>query len=330
MKSFTDSSCNLSIISKAILQDRLAHAYLIIGPQGSGKRKFIRKLARLFLCNDLKENFDQVMACMSCSNCKKFEHGVHPDYLEIEPQGRMIKIDQVRELQRRLYFPPLEAKRCVCAINCADKLNLNAANALLKTLEEPPENTHLILGAKSPAVLLPTIVSRCQIIRIRSNETETIWHSFTIEENIDEEHKKILLHLSQGSTEQAKHYLAQGIFEIRNSLFDFLSSEDKGRLFFLTSSLISSSRESMELSIRLLRSLLRDLLLIQISGTENESLLYNADKANILCKLAGKLNCDSLTDYQKRLEEAEQMLIRNVNMEMIADSILIFWLKTDF
>uniref|UniRef100_A0A7C3SK32 DNA polymerase III subunit delta n=1 Tax=Desulfobacca acetoxidans TaxID=60893 RepID=A0A7C3SK32_9BACT len=142
---------------------RLAHAYLFLGPEGVGKETTARALAAALNCEAALADGD---ACGACPSCVRLAAGTHPDYLEIRPtsEGRQpqIKIEQIRELRRLTAYPPMAGGWRAALIKPAEALNDAAANALLKTLEEPPPQHLLILTGGVEADLFPTIVSRCQ------------------------------------------------------------------------------------------------------------------------------------------------------------------------
>jgi len=138
---------------------RLSHAYLLVGPDGSGKREFSRELAKVLFCTERT-------ACGSCASCLQIEHGNHPSVnFYGPPEGKsLIDIDTIRALCERTHYHSGEVEVAVLAR--AECLNEPAANALLKTLEEPPGEAMILLMAQSTGSLLPTIVSRCQRIHV--------------------------------------------------------------------------------------------------------------------------------------------------------------------
>jgi len=150
-------------LKTALQVGRLAHAYLFLGPEGVGKASTARALAAALNCESLREDGD---ACGRCPSCRRLAAGTHPDYLEIFPtsEGRQpqIKIERIRDLRRLTAYPPLGGGWRVVLIKPAEALNDAAANALLKTLEEPPEQNLLVLTAGVEDNLFPTVVSRCQ------------------------------------------------------------------------------------------------------------------------------------------------------------------------
>lgn len=148
------------MLSRSLQTGRLAHSYLFLGPEGSGRRETASYFAKSILCISTTAE----RPCGVCTQCKKFESGNHPDVLTVEPDGNAIKIAQVRELQHAFSRKGLEADRKVYIVRQADKMTVEAANSLLKFLEEPTSPVTAILLAESKTKLLPTVISRCQII----------------------------------------------------------------------------------------------------------------------------------------------------------------------
>ncbi len=159
-------------LKRSLLADRLAHAYLVKGaPRGNGRDLAVACL-QMLMCESAPD------ACGTCSACRRITARTHPDTLWVEPQkkSRIISIDQVRDLMQRVYRSSFEGGWKAIIIAGADRMNAAAANALLKTLEEPPPKTLLLLLTDSPEALLPTILSRCQLITLpQSDEEADVW-----------------------------------------------------------------------------------------------------------------------------------------------------------
>lgn len=131
------------MLGRALQNNRLSHAYLLRGPEGVGKRRTARALARALLCRDPRPG----EGCGRCSGCRKLASSNHPDFLVIAPEGVSIRIDRIRSLKKTLSFPPLESDIRVVLIEDAHAMRREAANSLLKILEEPPAGNILLLSA---------------------------------------------------------------------------------------------------------------------------------------------------------------------------------------
>jgi DNA polymerase-3 subunit delta' len=162
-------------MARRIGEGRFPHASLLTGPAGVGKTQLAIALASLLVCDAPVEQGAGAVACGQCKQCRLFIGEGHPDARLLHPtdQSRFVRIHQVRALASFSMESPQVARRKVALISRADQLNLNAANALLKTLEEPPADTFLILLHRAGQPLLPTIRSRCQALRVEAPDTET-------------------------------------------------------------------------------------------------------------------------------------------------------------
>ncbi len=217
----------LGLLEKALKSRRLPHAYLFVGPEGVGRETTARALFLRLVCA-------QEQGCGECPGCRKFLKGLHPDVEILTPQGQKIKIDQIRTLEQKLRFVPLEASRRLILIPEAEALTREAANALLKSLEEPPPYTLFVLLASSPDVLLPTIVSRTQIIRFRPLPLHTL-QNLLVERfgKLPEEAEGLAL-LAQGSVGRALRLSEKGFLEELTRLVHVISGSDPVQLLNLT------------------------------------------------------------------------------------------------
>jgi len=157
------------MLSRSLKTGRLAHAYLFLGPEGSGKSETARYFAKSILCEGHGER-----PCGVCSQCRRFESGNHPDVINVEPDGNAIKIGQVRDLQKAFSYKSMETTSKVYIVHHADRMTVEAANSLLKFLEEPSTPVIAVLLAESKSKLLPTVISRCQVLAFTRRPTAVV------------------------------------------------------------------------------------------------------------------------------------------------------------
>ena len=183
----------LDLLRRSVEQGRSSHAYLLTGPAQLGKFTVALAMARTLLC-------DVGRGCGTCRQCQLMARGAHPDLsvLELPADRRTIPIKDVHDFCQGMALRPLEAAHKVYIIHDADNLAEDGANALLKTIEEPPAHVTLILTAPAPASLLETIVSRCQLLALRPAAIAEIRHHLVAHLDVEEERADIIARASEG------------------------------------------------------------------------------------------------------------------------------------
>ncbi len=257
----------IKIIQNAIKRKKCSHAYLFVGPEGVGKKSTAFAFARLLNCKEKVgiddkgekhasngDNFDlQGMniydSCGECISCKKIKKGIHPDVSFIYPEKKDIRINQMRVLKYQAQFKPMEGSRKVYIIAQAHMMNKESANSVLKLLEEPPDKVLIILIAQNKYGILPTIISRCQVIKFNLLPSDLIIRSLKEKYNIEEKKALFFSQLSRGSIGKAFSYCEEKMDETKKKADSLISKTEKGDFIslFSESEKLSFSKEKEEL-----------------------------------------------------------------------------------
>ncbi len=244
----------INILKKTIKQNRLGTSYLFFGPDGVGKTKTAKELAKVCNCQSIVG--EQEDSCGRCSPCYKIEQDIHPDVKIIKPASIHFLISQIQDLQKEVYTTPFEGKKKVYILDKIDKMTTEAANAFLKTLEEPPANVLFILVTSSLEVLLPTIISRCRPVKFNLLP-EGIQTRIFPEWGLEPTRFHLLAQASGGSLGRAKEYLEKGIFEHQAKLSNEIENIFKKDNSFLLISKIATQivdfykKENIELFLEI-------------------------------------------------------------------------------
>ena len=266
MPTFTDilgQPQAVDVLQRAATGDRVAGAYLFSGPEGVGKATCARVLAAALNCETVPG-----LGCHDterCSSCHKFLQGTHPDLIQLSPDGQFIKIDQVRALEELLSFAPHEGRHRLVLIDGADRLNTNAANALLKSVEEPRPRTLFVLVSSAAHRVTATLVSRCQRVRFVPLEQEVVLSILAGKElEADEAQLQAAASYCEGSAGRALRLLEGDQFATLERLVDGLVEASRGdRTTQIFDVALEAGRERQVINdaLDLLRIRLRDALL---------------------------------------------------------------------
>jgi DNA polymerase-3 subunit delta' len=316
----------IEFLQRAMKTDMVAHSYLFLGSEGIGKKWVALQFAKALNC--LKGGADAWDACDACPSCNKIDHGLHPDILILEPENQTIKVDQVRQMQRDLIYQPYEAQRRVCILTAADRMAPNMSNILLKTLEEPPIHTILILLANNAKLILPTILSRCQVIHFNPLPTALVTQWLLERGGVSEAEAHLAASLSEGSPGRAL-ILQEEIQLIPRSEFlkgwvgsSTLSFEEMERW----ADSMPSDRENLMMVLETAKTLLRDLVIAKIM--KDSSKLVHADLQKDIATFASKLKLSILLN---RIEALHQTLLEispiggNANTRLALEAMMLRW-----
>lgn len=300
-------------------QKRFPHALLLTGQTGMGKAVFADELACFLLCERPK---DGMSPCRECTSCTLFEAGSNPDYFRLTPEedSRVIKIDQVRHLSEHLSLTSHGNGYKVAVLTPADGLNVNAANGLLKTLEEPSDNTVLVLVSAHPARLPATIRSRCQEVRILAadRESTTRW----LATRYDGPSPEVYLALANGAPLQALQLAQEQALEERQRRFHALVGIHAGQESPLTVAQGWAADEDLK-GLRWMREWLMDMLRIRLSGQTQG--IHGIDLQDGLSALARKLDSRVLFGLLDGINRMLKLADSTLNRQMMMEDILLAW-----
>ncbi|MDE2070313.1 MAG: DNA polymerase III subunit delta' [Gammaproteobacteria bacterium] len=299
---------------------RLPHALMLTGVEGSGKQLFANAFAALTLCR-LPENG---RACGHCPSCRQFAAGGHPDYhyLTLAEEKSAILVDQIRELCATLALTSLHGGRKLAVLSPADAMNSNAANSLLKTLEEPAPDTVLILVTAQPARLPATIRSRCQMLSMPAPATHTALDWLNgVESRSD---WPALLGIAGGGPLHALQLAGTQLVRERLGLFQMLLDLRSNKLNPLQCA-GELSRAPLPLVLRLLQTWTMDLVRLASAAWTSPPVLINADAHALLQSALVGLNLRALHAYLGRLNRATALAATPVNAQLLLEDLLLQW-----
>jgi DNA polymerase-3 subunit delta' len=306
-------------LTEAHRRHRLPHALLLTGQEGTGKTLFAEELAHFLLC---EHPIDERSPCRHCTGCTLFAAGSNPDYFRLAPaeDSRVIKIDQIRELTEKLSLSSHGTGYKVAVLLPADALNINAANSLLKTLEEPSDNTVLVLVSAHPSRLPATIRSRCQEVRIQANDRESAkrW----LASRYDGASPDVYLALANGAPLQALQLAQEQTLEERQRRFRALVGIHAGQESPLKVAQDWAADEDLK-GLRWMREWLMDMLRIRLSGQTQG--IHGVDLQEGLTVLARKLDSRVLFGLLDGINRMLKLADSTLNRQMIMEDILLAW-----
>lgn len=284
---------------------RMGHAYMFVGPRQTGKTKTAMALAQLVNCEVL-----QGQPCGQCPSCLKIAHGNHPDVMVIEHDEGSIKIEQIRTLLTSLQLKAFEAKTKVFIIRDVELMTLQAANSLLKTLEEPAANSLMILTTSVPEANLDTIRSRCHVVKFFAASLEQLKDDL----QLSRETARFMTVYTDGCVGQAGQLLADDFMAHKNRVLEaILNPSDEEFIKKL-----SKDKAEAKEALRVVMTLVHDAMLFK-SGVAMDELM-NVDRVKNIQGLA-RHSAEELAAIYQQIVSASELLDENLNVKM-AFSIL--------
>lgn len=315
----------VDLLRRHVANGEARHAYLFSGPPGLGRRTLAVHLAQALNCTNPPAPGE---FCGQCRDCRQTAAMQHPDMavVQAENEGGTLKVDQVRAVQHSLSLKPYQSKYRVALFLRFQEANDNAANALLKTLEEAPAHAILLLTADTPESLLPTIISRCEILRLRPLRVEEV-ESMLTDKGVDSERARLLAHISGGRPGYANRLLEDSsLLETRAERLNDLQSLLKSTRVkkFSYADKLSKDKDGMRQAITFWLSYWRDVLL---KASHASVSITNVDYSAEIESLASRLTLPAVRRTVSDLELALDRMDRNVNPRLLAEVLLMDWPK---
>lgn len=311
-----------SLLQDALRRSRLPGALLFTGPEGVGKKTVALAAARALLCDSRSGD-----ACDACPPCHRSAKGLHPDLFLLEPEGekvKSIKIERVRDLVREIGARPFEGPARAFIVDEAHLLTEQAQNALLKSLEEPPATSHVMLVTSAPQALLTTIRSRCQALRLGGLPASVVEAFLRDRQGLEAGEAHLRAALADGSLSTALSFEAGTYHELRDGLLSLLERLPKlGAMERMEAAEGLADRDDIPETLTALRALLRDLAALR-AGSPPGSLL-NADVVPRLEALAVTSLGGRAAELAEAVGESREALRVNANrllsMDVLIDSL---------
>ncbi|MGD2245567.1 MAG: DNA polymerase III subunit delta' [Candidatus Aminicenantes bacterium] len=307
------------ILSRALKMKRLPNSLLFSGPEGVGKKDVALVVAKALNCLNKREN-----SCEECSACTAINNRNFPDVMDISPENDVLKIEKMRVLKSTAYLRPMVGKKRVFIISESDRMRDEAANSLLKILEEPPSFSHIILLSHNPYLILPTIKSRCQILTFAPVFKEDI-EKVLLEKGYDAEKARGLSLVVRGNLKQALSLDWEDVQEKRQKawqiLYSFLRREKIAlhlRDFFSTRHL---DKSEMEQVFEVLSSFCRDIILVKENG--DRIFLMNPDYEQNIQEAADLLSYEQPLDFLEKMDYSLYALQKNLNVNLLTSSMFV-------
>lgn len=309
----------VDVLMRSLRTGKTAHSYIFEGVSGCGRRKTAMTLIQALFCTVLPDD-----ACGGCPSCRKVAGGNHADihFIEPLPDKRDISIDQLRAMQRELSLRPYEATRKACIIEPAERMNVYSANSLLKTLEEPPGDALIILLTENAGMLLPTVRSRCQLIRFSHLSPEHI-QTLLERSGIDAGAASLAAPVSGGSMRQAIGLDNEALVARREAVLKALETVDIDRIatvFDASEELyVPKDRDATVETLDMMLSFFRDAVNLAAGSSE----ILNRNIRPAIESISKRRSFSRNLELLNMIFETRRAVQRNANEKLALDTLLM-------
>lgn len=312
-------------IRTALGQQTIGHAYLFSGDEGIGKRLTAVRFAQALSCETPPAS-SQPDSCGECRACRQVATGTYPDALMVQPEREkanpQIKIDQVREIERHMIYRPLFSSHKICIIDDADRLTTNAANAFLKTLEDPPEHSVFILVTSQPFRLLATVRSRCLTLKFSSATSMQFEGALALKRAVASDDAKFLAQISGNRIGVAFEMDTAHLRSQHDHFFQLCEDQTPANptTILQRAEDLSKTKRFPDV-IEWLTHGLRDLLLVSINAERD--LLLHQKNVETLHHVAESVDPAHVVELAERLQTLEQAPRQNLNLQLALENFLL-------
>ena len=314
----------LEMLRLALASGRLHHAYLFVGPDGIGKRTLAIALAKAVHCNERTADF-----CGSCINCRRIADGNHPDVRLVEPLAgkKEISIQQVRDFEREFNYRSFTGKRKIIIVDPATLMNLASQNALLKTLEEPPVDSLIVLVASSAGGLLPTLRSRCLRISFAPLARSDVVHYLRTTQGMTGAEIEFLAAMSMGSIGAAMGLDKEAFVEKRRIWAGIVGALKAGdyQAAVVAAEGLAGNRDDALKFLAWAQTWHRDLLVYGVAGDNSD--LVNSDMSEQIAQKAAPAESEQHIAALTASHRAAAAIQRNLNRRMVLETYLFVVVK---
>lgn len=329
MKTWSDFAKVQPLAAKMLMnsfkKERLSHAYLIQGSRGTGKSTLAKLITMTLFCEALE---DDVHPCFNCLSCKRIESGNHPDVHWIKPEGASIKNEQIDHLRKEFSYTSFEASHKVYVIEQSETMTMNAANRILKFLEEPDVKSTAILFTDNLQRMIPTIRSRCQLIDLQPLSAD-VFQQTLLEQNMaemTEERARLLSSLTHNIDEAISLHEAGDVYrtaKLVKDLIQHILTKYEERYLFVHQQWLEQLKDKQEqqLGMELLLVALRDIVYNQLGSTQ--SLLFFQANDPLLSEATLRFSQQQLIDMIEKTLRAQQQLNTNVHPVLTMEQLVL-------
>lgn len=309
----------IDYLKTVIKKGTIGHAYAFDGSPGIGKTLIALVFAKILLCKKMG-----IEPCDQCSSCLKFNHHNHPDVHIIEPDGNSIKNKQIEDFQHELMRKPYESQKKIFIIKKANEMSVSAQNRLLKTLEEPPKYAVIILISSNVNGFLPTIKSRCQVLKFKRVGERKIGEMLEKKYDLTQNEAKMLAVFSNGIVENALKLMeSQEFKDNRDKIIEIIEKLLSGDQFsvFQMADFFVINKDQFEEYLDIMIFWFRDLLILR--ETDSEELLINQDKKTKIQMQLDTVEYDRISNIIAVIEKTKTDIKANVNFQLAIEMMLL-------